>query len=355
MILLKSSLLRDLHSSGIDGLHASLQQAIELEHSTIPPYLYALYSLGTDPGNAQVAGIIQSVVSEEMLHMTLACNVLNAVGGHPNIDSPAFIPQYPGPLPGGVEGGLTVHLAPFSVDLMRNTFMVIEEPEKFAEFPVLPKAAGAEGVDEMVTIGAFYNAIIKQIRALGPGIFTGDPSLQVKPPFPEGTIVADEASAIAALELIIDQGEGSDPEKSPLENGPGSELSHFYRFSEIAEGLALVPDPRSPKGWSYSGPEIKAKGPIAPVCTDPRAEVYAAGTAERHAMDNFNYTYTSLLKGLHQLFNGEPGTFSRTLGAMMSLRQQALDMMAGTNLHKPVGPSFEYLPVNPAGTAQALA
>jgi hypothetical protein len=33
---------------------------------------------------------------------------------------------------------------------------------------------------------------------------------------------------------------------------------------------------------------------------------------------------------------------------MMSLRQQALDMFAGTNLHHPVGPSFEYQPVNPA-------
>ncbi|MGC4014321.1 MAG: hypothetical protein QM755_07370 [Luteolibacter sp.] len=64
-------------------------------------------------------------------------------------------------------------------------------------------------------------------------------------------------------------------------------------------------------------------------------------------MDNFNYTYTSLLKGLHDLFNGQPDTFRRTLGAMMSLRQQALDMMAGTNLPGPIGPSFEYQPVNP--------
>ena len=354
MIHLKASLLRDLHpSSGIDGLRASLQQAIELEHATIPPYLYALYSLGTDPGNATVAGIIQSVVSEEMLHMTLACNVLNAVGGHPVIDSPDFIPHYPGPLPGGVEDGLTVHLAPFSVELMRNTFMVIEEPEKFAEFPVMPKAAAAEGVDQTVTIGEFYQAVIRQIKELGPGIFTGDPALQVKPPFPEGTIVTDACSAIAAIELIIDQGEGTDPGESPLENGPGSELSHFYRFSEIAEGLALVPDSSVKQGWSYSGPEIKAKGPIAPVRTDPRADGYAPGTSERHAMDNFNYTYTSLLKGLHDLFNGNPGTFSRTLGAMMSLRQQALDMMAGTNLRRPIGPSFEYQPVSPAGTVHA--
>ena len=35
-----------LHTAGdIDGLRAALQAAIELEHATIPPYLYALYSI----------------------------------------------------------------------------------------------------------------------------------------------------------------------------------------------------------------------------------------------------------------------------------------------------------------------
>lgn len=350
MILLKSSLLRKVRTGGIDGLKQSLQAAIELEHSTIPPYLYALYSLGTDPGNAAVAGIIQSVVSEEMLHMTLACNILNAIGGAPVIDSPDFIPDFPGPLPGGVDAGLTVHLAPYSIGVIRDTFMVIEEPENHANFPH-PKALGALA-DAPVTIGQFYDAIIAEIQLLGDGIFTGDRALQVPPPFPGiggGGIVTNSASAIAAIHLIIDQGEGSDPKASPFVNGPGSELSHYYRFSEIAEGQVLIPDPSVPEGFSYSGARIQAAGPVAAIPTDPKAANYHSGTAERHAMDSFNYTYTSLLKGLHLLFNGNAGTFSRTLGAMMSLRQQALDMMAGTNLHQPIGPSFEYQPVNPAG------
>lgn len=346
MILLKPALITQMKTGGIDGLRKSLQTAIELEHSTIPPYLYALYSLGTDAGNAEVAGIIQSVVSEEMLHMTLACNVLNAVGGHPVIDSPTFIPQYPTGLPGHVENGLVVPLAPFSTDLLKSVFMEIEEPEDPINFPkmdvMLLAAPGA------ITIGQFYKAIIAEITALGPTIFTGDPKLQVVPPFPEGAIVTDTASAIAALELIIDQGEGSS-DVSPLVGGPGTELAHYYRFSEIVEGYALVTNPTVPQGFSYTGAQILAQGPIANVPTNPLAANYVEGTAERHAMDNFNYTYTSLLKGLHDLFNGKPDTFRRTLGAMMSLRQQALDMMAGTNLHKPIGPSFEYLAVNPAG------
>lgn len=346
MILLQRSLLSDMQTGGLAGLHQSLQTAIQLEHATIPPYLYALYSLGTDPGNATVAGIIQSVVSEEMLHMTLACNVLNAVGGHPLIDDPAFLRTYPTGLPGGVEAGLVVPLKPFSLDLVESVFMQIEEPVDPVNYPHPAVTFGAE---QGITIGQFYNGIIAQIRALGPSIFTGDPSLQVQPPFPEGKIVTDEASAIAALELIIDQGEGSTDTAPTVTGGPDSELAHYYRFAEIVEQQALVPDSTQPEGYSYSGAVIKATGPVAAVPDNPTAASYPAGSAERHAMDSFNYTYTSLLKGLHDLFNGRPDTFPRTLGAMMSLRQQALDMMAGTNLHGPVGPSFEYQPVNPAG------
>lgn len=349
MIHLKSTLIHSLQSNGISGLQESLQTAIELEHATIPPYLYALYSLGTDPANTTVADIIQSVVSEEMLHMTLACNLLNAVGGTPLIDTPEFIPTYPGPLPGSVESGLTVHLAPFSTEVIKDTFMAIEEPESPADFPSIKHVDLAATAS--VTIGQFYNAIIDQMKALekaGVDVFTGDPALQVKPPFEEGAIVTDLDSAIAAIELIIDQGEGTNPSESPLDGGPDGELAHYYRFAEIAEGNALVPIETAP-GWSYSGDPIVAEGPIANIATNPSSSAFPTGSAERHAMDNFNYTYTSLLKGLHMLFNGKTDTFSRTLGAMMSLRQQALTMMSGTNLHGPIGPSFEYQPVNPDG------
>lgn len=347
MILLKKALFTDLMEGGLPGLQSSLQMAIQLEHSTIPPYLYALYSLGIDPNNAVVAGLIQSVVAEEMLHMTQVCNVLNAVGGSPLIDDPSLLPSYPTGLPGGVENGLLVPLAPYSTDLLQNVFMEIEDPQDPIDFP---DPYGVSPLDEPdgVTIGQFYNGIIQMINTLGPSIFTGDPALQVVPPFTEGAIVTDQASAVSALELIIDQGEGTSA-MSPLSGDPDGELAHYYKFAEIVAGYALALDPTVPEGYSYSGPVIVASGAIANVPTNPKAANYPSGTAERHAMDNFNYTYTSLLNGLHDLFNGRPDTFPRTLGAMMSLRQQALDMMAGTNLHEPIGPSFEYLPVNPSG------
>ncbi len=61
------------------AVHGALQSAIELEHATIPLYLYALFSL-RERENREVAAILRSVVVEEMLHMVLLANVGNALG-----------------------------------------------------------------------------------------------------------------------------------------------------------------------------------------------------------------------------------------------------------------------------------
>ena len=132
----------------LEVLKAALQQAIELEHATVPVYLYALYSLDRAK-NAAIAGILASVVMEEMLHMTLACNVLNAIGGAPVIDRPGFIPTYPGHLPGGVESSLVVHLRRFSLEQL-EAFLDIEQPEVPIEFKAMATA------EDGMTIGQFY-------------------------------------------------------------------------------------------------------------------------------------------------------------------------------------------------------
>ena len=115
-----------------EDLMQALQLAIELEHSTIPPYLCALYSI--KPGtNVEVAGLIRSVVVEEMLHMALAANIFIAIGGSPNIGHAKFVPIYPGPLPGGLRTGLIVRLRRCSIEQIRDCFMSIEEPEKIVQ------------------------------------------------------------------------------------------------------------------------------------------------------------------------------------------------------------------------------
>src|SRR5437867_3400135 len=109
----------------LDDLREHLQVAIELEHATIPPYLCALYSI-PDGENQQAARILRSVVLEEMLHLTLAANVLNAIGGRPIIDRPGFVPHYPMKLPHS-EGDFSVGLERFSRPAL-ETFLKIERP-----------------------------------------------------------------------------------------------------------------------------------------------------------------------------------------------------------------------------------
>ena len=95
----------------LDDLRAHLQWAIELEHATLPPYLCALYSLEPER-NPEAVEVVGSVFAEEMLHLLLAANLLNAVGGAPVLDAPHLLPSYPHPLPHG-DGSLRIGLHPF--------------------------------------------------------------------------------------------------------------------------------------------------------------------------------------------------------------------------------------------------
>lgn len=69
-----------------DQLQQYLQYAIELELSTLPPYLSALYSMNPNSGhNEEIIALIRSIVHQEMTHLALACNLLRSIGGKPRI------------------------------------------------------------------------------------------------------------------------------------------------------------------------------------------------------------------------------------------------------------------------------
>jgi rubrerythrin len=333
------------------AVQQALQSAIELEHSTIPLYLYALYSLDATK-NAEIAAILQSVVIEEMLHMTLSANVLNALGGSPVLDRASFIPAYPGPLPGGVEAQLTVHLAPFSMAQLQ-TFLTIEEPEDPIEFKALTAA-----VPEEITIGEFYARISRAIGQLGDKAFSATPRNQVGPELmDEAVVVTNVASAQQALTTIVEQGEGT--KDSPKEVAGGG-YAHYYRFMQIQKGHLLVPRPGGTTPdtrYAYTGEAVpfNASGVYA-VPTDPSSRSYTPNSIQAAANNNFNYTYTSLLRALHGLFNGQAtqAQMNVAIGLMMSLKGQAKAMTAG--IPDPAvltGPSFEYLPVNPGSGTRA--
>jgi Ferritin-like len=317
----------------------------------IPPYLYALYSL-IPGGNEAASEILRSVVTEEMLHLTLAANLLSAVGGRPVLDRPRLLPRYPGRLPGTVDDDLIVGLAPFSVGLVRDTFMRIEQPEQPLDFEASRIQCVGRAANEPLTIGQFYRRIRSTIVALGEDAFTGKRHHQVTTELlPAAIPVTGVASACQAIDTIIDQGEGT--LTSPREV-VGANVAHYYRFAEIVHGRRLVPNPAAGPETPPDQRYIYAGAPVpvhqegirnAPV--NPKMAAYPAGSAARGACKAFNYTYTGLLKALHAAFNGSPYELKSAIGLMGSLQQQATDMMAGTTTGGVcVGPSFEWQPTD---------
>lgn len=155
-------------AGALSELKTNLQTAIEIELATIPIYLYTYYSiirnkeLGEQISPAQLfankaGGVIMSVAVEEMLHMSLASNILFSLGEEPQLYKKA-----PGPYPTGLPyhnpvgpkgpGGSTkvaIPLAKLSYEQLWH-FLQIEYPETK---DALPEDRNWE------TIGQFYSYI----------------------------------------------------------------------------------------------------------------------------------------------------------------------------------------------------
>ncbi|WP_316822548.1 ferritin-like protein [Pedobacter gandavensis] len=349
--------LKNVKLETLADLKSALQTAIMLEHSTIPPYLTAVFTL-VNTGNDEISSLIGSVVKEEMLHLSIACNVLNAIGGTPVLNQPGFIPTYPGPLPGTVESGLVVPISKFSKDLIKNVFMVIEEPENPIDIPV----AFANETDGPLTIGKFYQNVKNLItlleaeaNLLGKTIFTGDPAKQMTNetwfPISELFPILDKESAFNGIDLIVDQGEGTSVDPFIAANDDGGDVptepAHYYRFEEIFYGKTLEKDPSQACGYSYSGPEIPCDLSKIPNMTDnPKMADYPIDSVAYKNSKFFNFTYTNLLNSLHDTFNGEPEKINEAMGLMYSLRLYAGKLLASADPSNPgfmAGPSYEYV------------
>lgn len=335
-------------------LYEYLQSAIELEHATIPLYLTAVFSI--KPGfNREARAIITSVANQEMLHMSIAANVLNAIGGNPVMDQPGFIPLFPGPLPMHIHEGLTASLQKVTRGQVFNVFMAIEEPERPIKLRVKqmlmmarPELATAPPPESFATIGDFYDAIKKKLRALDKikPIFKNPSHPQVVDNtwFPKDQMfaVTDIESACKAIDVIVEQGEGTTT--SPLE-GPDGEPAHYYRLAQIVYGRMLVKDPETKEGYSYSGAPV----PLNPagvwnLYPDAKVVDYDPASRAYNLVQRFNHSYTSLLRALHQTFNGTPDNLGSAIGMMYELKLLANDVVS-----TPVGdtgytaaPTFEY-------------
>jgi CDGSH-type Zn-finger protein len=332
----------------VAALRTHLQWAIELEHATLPPYLCALYSI--KPGhNKEAAEVIHSVFMEEMLHLTLAANLLNAVGGKPELDKPSILAEYPTFLPHSNQA-FVVPLVKFSREAL-DVFMQIEKP---GEHEGLPED------DNYETIGQFYASIEEALSRLcddlgEEAVFSGDPARQITDDLyygGSGKIIAvtDLASARAALEEIVEQGEGLqhqtiwDGDRNMF-HPEREEVGHYFRFHEIAVGRRYQRGDTPQSGPSGASFEVDWDA-VYDMKPNPRSADHAAGSAIRNRMDDFNRTYSGILHLLQESFNGKRQLLLVATGAMYELKQQAIQLMqlpTGDG-ETTAGPSFEYVP-----------
>lgn len=324
-------------------LHRHLQAALQLEHATIPPYLTALYSIR--PGtNSEAYHILRVVAVEEMLHLTLAANILNAVGGTPDLTVEGFVPAFPAYLPDG-ETDFQVDLQPFSREAIEN-FLKIERPAEAAGDDVLTirreKTEGSlraarvhdESEEHFYSIGEFYQAIdqalVRLDAEMGPDLFSGDPGRQVTPQLyysggGEIITVTDLDSARAAMRLISEQGEGIGGAIFDHEG----EISHFFRFEQLLLGRFYQEGDEA--GHPTGLPLEVDWDAVFPIRKNARLADYPPGSELRAAAVAFNEYYAEFLALLTRAFQGDPALLVPAVGGMFRIRDLCYQLM-----HQPI-------------------
>jgi hypothetical protein len=265
----------------VNWVRDHLQTALALELSTLPPYLTAFWSI-KDPG--VIWALLSSIAKQEMLHLGLVCNCLNALRTRPRIAFAEVVQTYPAHLPGGVHVDLLVPLQRFSLEAIASIFMKIEEP--------LWKPSVTFGGEEWPTIGAFYEAIVAAVEKLSAKQFAANHK-QIEVPDPPLFAVNSKKDCLAALNTIMVQGEGTDgnPKYGPAED----DIAHYYKFAEILHGRKFI---QLKKCWSYAGDEIPRLNPKTDIY--PMADVPPEGYPQSL---KFDWLFTEMLLSLQNAWD----------------------------------------------------
>ncbi len=245
-----------------------------------------------------------------------------------------------------------IHLDHFSQEQI-DTFIAIEFPTPAGD----PKAK----LNEYKTIGQLYNGIIKLLEALvktlgADKVFIKDHSRQIAPEHyynSGGEIikVTDLKSAKEAIELIIEQGEGTEDNIWEMTNNqkPVRELSHYYKFVEIKEGRRYLPSQTDPNEMPMGAPLDVRWDKIFPMKRDVKTADYPdneAGKALAASSHHFDMGYRTLLEHLQMAFTGQQEKMRDAIMIMFKMKYAAIDLMRtpfpgeeGVN----AGPGFQFL------------
>lgn len=281
-------------------LIGALHEAAEIEHGLMIQYLFPALSLKkrldediTAPQLAMVRSweaTILGVAVEEMGHLGTVCNLLAAIGEGPHLGRPNF-PQ-------------TVGYYPFPFDLVEfgdealYRMLVFELPrgEPLPPPPRVPAARTAAlrvAPDplEYEYVGELYEKIRSGFTALPEDeLFIGPPAAQVADTWSVALDlrpVTDRAAALAALDDIIEDGEGAPEDRTG---------SHYDRFRTIREQYAE-------QGYfAASRPVVRNPQTREHRDADPGGTLLTAEPAVR-AAEVFNMAYAATLTVLQQVFS----------------------------------------------------
>ena len=344
----------------LEQLKACLLTALQLELSTIPPYLCGLYTI-KEGSNVEAAALIRSVAVEEMLHMILVANILNAITdpatikkGEKLFNVKDIIPVYPTPLPGHIvpvkDPSFKVQLLKFSTDAL-DEYITIESPSD----PDDP-FSNQKTFD---SIGQFYQAIrygLARVNKNTPGgIFKGDPKRQVTPEHYYGSggkiiKVENYEDAKQAIEEIVGQGEGVDGTivaETPM-FGQDIEYAHYFKFREILFGRMYSANDTNfqmPLQSIPTGKPFKVSfTSVYNMKANPKMNDYKNNPELLQKAIDFNKSYVTLLNNINDAVSGDPDLLVKGTTIMYELKYQALAL-----LNIPIGngecagPTFEYV------------
>ncbi|CAE6511862.1 unnamed protein product [Rhizoctonia solani] len=236
-------------------LKEHVQTAVLVELHTIPLYLFSMYAVrpeGRDPVKK-----LRSVLKQEMLHLSLAGNLLCAIGGNPVLYHQEYTPKYPCEI---FYEPIKLQLQPPHKESIKTFIKAsLEKPE----LSPMPYPAPGNPLPDYNSIGAFYQSLIRGLKVLAtkPGQNLFDPataSRQFGPEdgiYPDGTDpndrlvkITDLNSALAALHTIVEQGEGTTGGNSL--RGP----SHWKIFQELEnQAIPYHPTIENPETSKFEG------------------------------------------------------------------------------------------------------
>ena len=334
-----------------DALIYMLTEAAELEHAICCQYLYAAFSMkqSVEEGvtHQQLDAInrwrriVVEVATEEMQHLALVNNMLLAIGGAPRVGRPNF-PQRGRYYPPSVQ----FELLPFGERALRH-FLYLERPEGIN----LPDAEGFEAAGEIErpmtsedivprpqdfsTVGHLYRSIEEGFKHLvdrhgEEWLFIGPPRAQATPAafqWPALTPVTDLASALVAINTVVEQGEGP--------RGHWRD-AHYGRFLvALGEYLTMKRadpsfEPARPVVAAFVHPPPDSEG--GPLVSDPNTA---------RVLDVFNVAYEVVLHVLARFF----AHVDETDEQLQTLADVAVYMMI--DVIRPLGEVITTLPLGP--------